>query len=797
MSGSSRCLALLLTLTAALAAAPAARATVTPTSSAQTLADAIRSPNTTITAASFVTRPPSGYPTSTSNAALGKMPTAGGSTPFAILSSGNSSVAATTPPLSVQDPSRQLGDLGVPLRGDGHRDVTVLKLDVTAGPGSNCLTFDFQFLSQEFPSFVNGKYNDAFIAELDTSSWKTTADGTISAPDNFAFDASGKPISVNAQGALGLSQANAAGTEFGVANYYGGATPALSASKVLTPGAHALYLSIFDMGDDIFDSAAFVDNLRVGYVPDPVKNCKAGAQPVQFNVDVTPAQGTKPVGAPQQFTAKVRDSGGQPVSGATVRFNVTGANTKNAVTTTDASGDASFSYAGAVDGDDTVSACYDLAGDGSCAGSGSATITWVGGTLGAAPATIKEGDDGTQDLTFALKLSKPSTFASSVTVTTAGSSAASGSDFSPVATKVSFPPGTTERTVSVPIVGDRVDELDEQFDVRLSDPVAMTLGATKSVVGTITDDDTATIAVEDLALPEGTGGTTTAAVPVRLSTPSDRPVTVEAATEDLSAVAPEDYAARSAVLTFAPGTTTATLAVPIEADAQVEQDEAFLVRLGQASAAMTKAAGLVRISNDDVVPAPPAAAASAPEESTLLRCTGRSIVLTSAELAGASVRVAGVTLRRFAGQRVTVLADGKAAGATTAGADGTFSVNVPAPAAARRAKIRYSAQVGGRTATPIQLSRGLTITKRTLSATSLTITGRLASVRAAKRTLTIQRSLGCGAPEVMGTTRTSPTGTFRVTLPRPDAGAAAVVYRLRTRTGGRTFTVPILVPAKG
>ena len=68
---------------------------------------------------------------------------------------------------------------------------------------------------------------------------------------------------------------NAAGTT------YDGATVLLSAStEITTPGAHTLYLSIFDQADEIYDSAVFVDNLVVGFVPDPAQNCAPGATPI-------------------------------------------------------------------------------------------------------------------------------------------------------------------------------------------------------------------------------------------------------------------------------------------------------------------------------------------------------------------------------------------------------------------------------------------------------------------------------------------------------------------------------------
>ena len=69
-----------------------------------------------------------------------------------------------------------------------------------AGRDHACLAFDFRFLSDEYPEYVNTNYNDAFIAQLDT--WSVAADPatqTVTAPGNFAGGA-GDVISVDAGG---------------------------------------------------------------------------------------------------------------------------------------------------------------------------------------------------------------------------------------------------------------------------------------------------------------------------------------------------------------------------------------------------------------------------------------------------------------------------------------------------------------------------------------------------------------------------------------------------------------------
>ncbi len=277
------CLAALLASTALVAgtAVPALAAVVPQTGPAGALAiaQAIVAPSTTLTGASFVTLPPLGTPDGVSTAALGGFPTAGSS--FGILTNGNVS--------SVPDPTAfaNTDDGGGSVRGDTAFDVSILKVDISVPSGDNCVGFDFKFLSEEYPGFVDSIYNDAFIAELDSSTW--TANGsTISAPNNFAFDSSGNVVSINSTGLGGLSAANGAGTAFDGTQSYnahgfapagnaGGATGVLHAATPVSPGAHSIYFSIFDQGDHMLDSAVFLDNLATTNVPDPAVNCVPGA----------------------------------------------------------------------------------------------------------------------------------------------------------------------------------------------------------------------------------------------------------------------------------------------------------------------------------------------------------------------------------------------------------------------------------------------------------------------------------------------------------------------------------------
>lgn len=352
-----------------VATAAPANAVITTTSDATALTAALTGSGANVTGSSFVAIPPLGTPHAVSTTALAGSPTNGPS--YAILTTGNADFA---------DDANGSGSTGADLagptvRGDTDLDVSVLKVDLNVQPTANCLSFDFKFLSEEYPEWVGTQYNDAFIAELDTSTWSTSG-STISAPDNFAFDASNNVVSVNAVGLGGFSAANSAGTT------YDGATPQLSAAKQVSPGAHSLYLSIFDQGDRIYDSAVFVDNLRVGWVPDPATQCKPGAVVKNFQLDLTPATATKDVGTSHTVTATLTDLDATPpeISGASILFEVSGVNSGSGSDTTDASGEAIFSYTGTTVGNDAISACYDIDNSGTCDASevvASAQATWV------------------------------------------------------------------------------------------------------------------------------------------------------------------------------------------------------------------------------------------------------------------------------------------------------------------------------------------------------------------------------------------------------------------------------------
>ncbi len=196
-------------------------------------------------------------------------------------------------------------------------------------------------------------------------------------------------------------------------------------------------------------------------------------------------------------------------------------------------------------------------------------------------AQVVEPDTGTNaPARFMVALSAQSAFPITVHVATADGTAAAGSDYLAASADLVFQPGETTRFFDVAVIGDRVHEGNEAFTVALSSPVNATLAAQSQGAATIVDNDPEIkVAIAGNRVTEGNSGTSDEVFTLTLSSPSELPVTVKVATSNGSALAGEDYVARSTTVTFAPGQRAATFAVPVVGDRRIEPLEAFAVTL--------------------------------------------------------------------------------------------------------------------------------------------------------------------------------------------------------------------------
>src|SRR5205085_11474240 len=103
-------------------------------------------------------------------------------------------------------------------------------------------------------------------------------------------------------------------------------------------------------------------------------------------------------------------------------------------------------------------------------------------------ATVTEGNSGNAHANFTVSLTAPSGRTVSVDYATADVTATAPADYTGTSGSLIFNPGETNKTVTVQVKGDTLNELNETFAVNLSNPINATI-TTAAGTGTITDDD--------------------------------------------------------------------------------------------------------------------------------------------------------------------------------------------------------------------------------------------------------------------------------------------------------------------
>ena len=217
--------------------------------------------------------------------------------------------------------------------------------------------------------------------------------------------------------------------------------------------------------------------------------------------------------------------------------------------------------------------------------------------LAVADAEATEGEDPSLD--FVVTLAPAAAWTVRVDYATRDGTARAGSDYTATSGTLTFAPGDTAKTVSVPVTDDAVQDTPETLTLRLSnavppyDTTSVDWGSEEQGVlvvdsvatGTIrnTEDqaEPRTVSVSDASAAEGDAAVFT----VSLSAASDGEVTVDYATSDGTAAAGSDYTATSGTLAFQAGEVTKTISVPITEDAEDDGGETFTLTLSNASGA--------------------------------------------------------------------------------------------------------------------------------------------------------------------------------------------------------------------
>jgi Ca2+-binding RTX toxin-like protein len=256
-------------------------------------------------------------------------------------------------------------------------------------------------------------------------------------------------------------------------------------------------------------------------------------------------------------------------------------------------------------------------------------------TLSVGNAAVTEGDEGLRAVTVTFTLSTAAETPVTVAYATADGTATSGEDYLYQTGTLTFEAGETGKDVTFYVKGDTAVETDETFAIVLSDPVGATIDDGSGTVVIANDDaDTSlpAISIADVSKAEGDKtNKTKVSITISLSRAATEAVTVQLATADGTAVSGQDYVAADTTLTFAPGETSKAYTLVINGDKVAEPDEAFFVKLSNATgASIAKGVGTVTILNDDGSALTAAEPASGVMEGTLLTADGLDSVVEAA-----------------------------------------------------------------------------------------------------------------------------------------------------------------------
>ena len=213
--------------------------------------------------------------------------------------------------------------------------------------------------------------------------------------------------------------------------------------------------------------------------------------------------------------------------------------------------------------------------------------------------SVTKGASGTTDATFIVSLSAASGRTVTVHYATANGgshpAASTGpqSDYAPTSGTLTFNPGQTSESITVPIYGDTTYDLPETFLVNLSSPTYATL-ATSTATGTIKNNNPMpAISVSSPSVVETSNPSAKvlADFQVTLTGATDVPVTVAYATANGTALAGTAYTAQSGTLTFTPGgPTTQTVVVSVSGSAVQQLAKTFYLDLSSPTYATLKTA---------------------------------------------------------------------------------------------------------------------------------------------------------------------------------------------------------------
>ncbi|MFC0878393.1 Ig-like domain-containing protein, partial [Saccharicrinis sp. FJH2] len=188
-----------------------------------------------------------------------------------------------------------------------------------------------------------------------------------------------------------------------------------------------------------------------------------------------------------------------------------------------------------------------------------------------------------QDVTFTVTLGTVYAQDVSFTYQTVAGTATASQDFTSKTGVITIPSGSTQASINVSVLPDGVDEYDEQFTVELTNPVNCDFSNPVGTCTIIDNDDPGSYSFASASISVKEGTDTAAVFTVNLDEISEKLTWVRYVTNDISAIAGQDYTSEADTLFFAPGTTTGTISIPILNDDIFEPAlEQFVLNIAEA-----------------------------------------------------------------------------------------------------------------------------------------------------------------------------------------------------------------------
>jgi len=206
--------------------------------------------------------------------------------------------------------------------------------------------------------------------------------------------------------------------------------------------------------------------------------------------------------------------------------------------------------------------------------------------------TVTEGNSGTTNANFAVKLSNASSQTIKVNFNTANVTTTDGSDYTNSSGTLTFSPWQLSRTLSIPVIGDTNLEPQETFNLNLSNPTNATI-TTPSATGFINNDDHLPshyqIAATSATIPEGAAPNTvldsfvitrsnytSLASSIRYTLGGNATLGSD---YELFSITGSGVTEATGRITFAVGATTATLTLKVLGDNVYEPNENIFINL--------------------------------------------------------------------------------------------------------------------------------------------------------------------------------------------------------------------------